>query len=339
MLHSMNNLATIERISEILPHSNADKLLVAKVRGYNIIVPKDKYSVGDIVVLIHPDSCLPEKSWAETFKKYAPKRVKALKIRGEFSFGIIISPNEVFSPEFIEDQFGDFSSSIGEEVGHLIGILKYEQPQPQELNAKGNLPHGIFKTDEDRVQSLKNIPFGELCDCAVKLDGQSSTFYCKKVGDKWQTGICSRSLEIKTDCVNRFTRVNEKYGILDKLLVFCQKHNKSLALRGEIYGDGVQNFPTNPHAKSPLSWACFSVLDLDSLQYHLIDSGFYFTKVCAELDLPTVPIVEENVVLTPEILDKYQKLDTLNGQLFEGVVFNTAKTSFKCINLNYDQKK
>lgn len=55
--------------------------------------------------------------------------------------------------------------------------------------------------------------------------------------------------------------------------------------------------------------------------------------------LPTVPIVEKNIVLTPEILDKYQNMDTLDGQLFEGVVFNTAKTSFKVISLNYDQRK
>jgi RNA ligase (TIGR02306 family) len=335
----MNNLATIERISEILPHFNADKLLVAKVRGYNIIIPKDKYSVGDVVLLIHPDSILPSAPWAETFKKYAPKRIRAIKIRGEFSFGIIVSPNEVFSPEFIEDQFGDFSCSIGKEVGHLIGVQKYEQPQPQELNAKGNLPYGIFKTDEDRVQSLKNIPFGESTSISLKIDGQSSTFYCKKIGDEWQTGICSRSLEIKTDCSNRFTRVNEKYGILDKLLAFCQKHDKSLALRGEIYGDGVQNFPTNPHAKLPLDWACFSVLDLDTLQYHRKDSPFYFPLVCEELDLPAVPIVEKDVVLTQELVDKYTKLDDLNGQLFEGVVVNTAKTSFKILSLNYDQRK
>lgn len=167
----MNNLATIEKISEILPHSNADKLLIAKVRGYNIIVPKDKYSVGDVVVLIHPDSILPSAPWAETFKKYAPKRIRAIKIRGEFSFGIIVSPNEVFTDFFIEDQFGDFTCSIGKEVGHLIGVVKYEAPQPQELNAKGNLPHGIFKTDEDRVQSLKYVPIGETSDITLKIDG------------------------------------------------------------------------------------------------------------------------------------------------------------------------
>jgi hypothetical protein len=57
------------------------------------------------------------------------------------------------------------------------------------------------------------------------------------------------------------------------------------------------------------------------------------------LGLPSVPIVEKDVVLTQELVDKYTKLDDLNGQLFEGVVVNTAKTSFKILSLNYDQRK
>ena len=91
-----NNLATIEQIVEIFPHSNAERLEIAKVRGYNIIVPKDKYKVGSVVVLIHPDVVLPEKPWAETFKKYAPKRVRAIKIRGEYSWGIILPISDLF---------------------------------------------------------------------------------------------------------------------------------------------------------------------------------------------------------------------------------------------------
>lgn len=165
-MNDLNNLATIEQIAEIFPHSNAERLEISKVRGYNIIVPKDKYKVGDVVVLIHPDVILPERPWAESFKKYAPKRVRAIKIRSEFSFGIVIPIEDVFGGGM---SFGE--ANIGQEVGELIGVSKYEAPQPQELNAKGNLPYGIFKTDESRFQGLKNIPYGELANITVKWDG------------------------------------------------------------------------------------------------------------------------------------------------------------------------
>ena len=82
-------LASIELISEIKPHPNADKLELAKVLGYTCIVEKGKYTAGDAVVLIQPDTVLPDESWAEMFKKRG-NRVKAIRLRGHFSFGIVM---------------------------------------------------------------------------------------------------------------------------------------------------------------------------------------------------------------------------------------------------------
>jgi len=86
----MNKLASIEQITEIFDHPNADRLSLAKVCGYTVIVPKDKYKPYDIVLLIHPDTILPDAPWAEPFKKYAEKRVKAIRIRNMYSFGIVL---------------------------------------------------------------------------------------------------------------------------------------------------------------------------------------------------------------------------------------------------------
>lgn len=48
-------LASIELIKEILPHGNADSLEIAVACGYKCIVPINKFSVGQAVVLIQPD--------------------------------------------------------------------------------------------------------------------------------------------------------------------------------------------------------------------------------------------------------------------------------------------
>jgi RNA ligase (TIGR02306 family) len=82
-------LASIELISEINPHPNADKLDLAKVLGYTCIVEKGKYKAGDAVVLIQPDTVLPDEPWAEMFKKRG-NRVKALRLRNIWSFGIVL---------------------------------------------------------------------------------------------------------------------------------------------------------------------------------------------------------------------------------------------------------
>jgi RNA ligase (TIGR02306 family) len=251
-------LASIELISEIKSHPNADKLELAKVLGYTCIVEKSKYNAGDAVVLIQPDTVLPDEPWAEMFKKRG-NRVRAMKLRGVFSFGIVMPISTWFTSNI---------PVVGDEVSDLIGVTKYEAPQPQQLDAKGLLPHGLGKTDEERYQNILDLPFGEMVDVTLKVDGQSATYYCKRIPfdnlsddesewpvpfyfDKdgvWVTGVCSRSLEMKPECVNNYTRIDKKYNILEKLLRYCMANNVSLALRGEVFGNGIQSHAANPHS-------------------------------------------------------------------------------------------
>jgi len=154
-------LASIELISEIKSHPNADKLELAKVLGYTCIVEKGKYKAGDAVVLIQPDTVLPDEPWAEMFKKRG-NRVRAMKLRGVFSFGIVMPISTWFTSNI---------PVVGDEVSDLIGVTKYEAPQPQQLDAKGLLPHGLGKTDEERYQNILDLPFGEDVMVTLKMDG------------------------------------------------------------------------------------------------------------------------------------------------------------------------
>jgi RNA ligase (TIGR02306 family) len=333
-------LASIELISEIHPHPNADKLELAKVLGYTCIIEKGRYRAGAAVVLIQPDTVLPDKPWAEMFKKRS-NRTKAIKLRGCWSFGIVMSPYDIIDAFFFADQFGDFKDNIGKEVSDLIGVTKYEAPQPQQLDAKGHLPFGLGKTDEERYQNILDLPFGEKVDVTLKIDGQSATYYCRKDREtgEWHTGICSRSLELKPECSNNYTRINLKYDILSKLLNYCSFRDVSLALRGEIYGSGIQGHAANSHSKLPLDFAAFSVYNFDTFQYENVGSEHYVYKVCSKIEIPTVDILE-TVALTPELIKEYsEEMTEINGRSFEGVVIKHSKGSFKVINLAYDERK
>lgn len=161
-------LASIEIISDIQPHPNADKLDLAKVLGYTCIIEKDKYKVGDAVVLIQPDTVLPDKPWAEVFKKRS-SRVRACKLRGQWSFGIIMSPYVVCDVSDLKGML--MPTNIGKDISERIGVTKYEAPQPQHLDAKGPLPFGLGKTDEIRWQNIEDLPFGEPIVVTAKWDG------------------------------------------------------------------------------------------------------------------------------------------------------------------------
>lgn len=328
-------LASIELIADIQPHPNADKLELAKVLGYTCIVEKDKYKVGDAVVLIQPDTVLPDESWAEVFKKKS-NRVKAIRLRGCWSFGIVMPV-----ATFFDDVKSVMDFTPGTEVSHLIGVTKYEAPQPQQLDAKGHLPFGLGKTDEERYQNILDLPFGEVVNATLKIDGQSATYYCRKDRQtgEWTTGICSRSLEMKPECSNNYTRINDKYDILNKLMSYCKARDVSLALRGEIYGNNIQGHGNNPHAKMPLDFAAFSVYNFDTFQYENTADEHNYQNVCGAMWLPMVPTVFSGR-LTPELIKHYaEDISEIDGKPFEGVVIKHSKGSFKIINLSYDSGK
>jgi len=333
-------LASIELITEIKPHPNADKLDIVKVLGYNCIVGKGDFDVGDSVVLIQPDTVLPDKPWAEMFKKRS-SRVRAMKLRGVWSLGIVMKPCDVLDLYFFEDQNGRLKNNIGFDVAKLIGVVKYETPQPQQLDAKGPLPYGLNKTDEERFQNLTELPFGETTVVTLKVDGQSGTYYCHKDRQtgEWTTGICSRTLEMKTECDNNYTRINKKYDILNRLLGYCQTHDVSLALRGEIYGNNIQKSNNNPHSILPLDFAAFNVFNLDTHEYENIADVHSYQNVCVTLGLPMVMPVAV-IDLTPELIKHYaEDISEIDGKPFEGVVIKHKNGSFKIINMHYDERK
>jgi RNA ligase (TIGR02306 family) len=231
--------------------------------------------------------------------------------------------------------------NIGKDIADRIGVTKYEAPAPQSLDAKGPLPFGLNKTDEERFQNILELPFGELVNVTLKIDGQSATYYCHKDRQtgEWTTGICSRSLELKLECNNNYTRINKKYNILDKLLSYCQAHDVSLALRGEIYGNGIQGHAANPHSKLPLDFAAFSVYNFDTFKYENTADQHNYQNVCGAMWLPMVPTVAV-MDLTPELIKHYaEDISEIDGKPFEGVVIKHKNDSFKVINLNYDEKK
>lgn len=81
-------LASIELINKVEKHSNADSLDIVEVANYKAIVKLGSFKEGQKCVFIFPDSVLPDKPWA-AFYRSKSKRVRACKIRGVWSMGIV----------------------------------------------------------------------------------------------------------------------------------------------------------------------------------------------------------------------------------------------------------
>ncbi|OPZ94717.1 MAG: hypothetical protein BWY74_00328 [Firmicutes bacterium ADurb.Bin419] len=57
----MRHLATINKIEEIKPIQSADKIEVARVKGWWVVIQKNQFKVGDEVIYLEIDSFLPVK--------------------------------------------------------------------------------------------------------------------------------------------------------------------------------------------------------------------------------------------------------------------------------------
>lgn len=329
-------LASIERINAIDPHPNADAIVIASVLGYKAIVKKDQYAVGDVICFIQPDTVLPDRPWA-AFYKAKSSRVKAIRLRGVFSQGVI---------ERLETVGYTGPVDLGLEISEAIGVVKYEAPAPQDLNASGSYGFGIPKTDEERFENLLSLPYGEKVDVTLKVDGQSWSAFHILPDDVESNpvaihveGVGGRSFLYKLDSDNNYTRNERQYDVLKKLGAFCGAHGVNLCIRGESHGNGIQKKAHNPHCKLPLSLAFYSAWLIDERRYARKGDPYYIFDIAPQMGLPTVPIIEKDVTLTPELVAKYAEgISELNGQPFEGVVINWAGGSFKVINRHYDSK-
>lgn len=354
------NLATVEVVTSVTHHPNADKLDIIKVLGYDAIVGRDQYKAGDLVVFVQPDSILPsDKAWATDLLRYTSRgRIRAVRLRGEWSMGLVLSIDVLTKLE--QDSYSEECSTnmywddVGDDVTALLGVTKYEPPLPNNAQARGGLPFQIPRTDEERWQNLRRLDslIGERCNVTLKIDGQSATFYCVLAG-QWpgegttKVGITSRSLDLRIgedDEGNPFEsnwhKAERRYDILRKLQAYCEENNVSLALRGEVYGSSIQAFKHNPHAGGDIDFAAYSVYNITNKEYERLGSDHYVDTLAPKLGIPLVPVIEENVELTQNLIDWYDHgTKTLYEQPFEGVVIQHKAGSFKVISKWYDAEK
>lgn len=234
----MRKLVTVQKIVSLDPIDGADRIEVARVLGWNVVVQKGLHEVGDLVAFFEIDSLLPETNPAfESFQKRGQKKVlvdgvevkghvlKTAKLRGQISQGLIIPLREL-------DITGPFN--VGDELTDSLGVLKWEPPIPV---GNGNIV-GKFdtrfapKTDAIRIQTI-----AELWDViksvdwepTVKVDGSSTTL----VNDDGKIRIFSRNWEVSNTGSN--FQIAERDGLVEAI-----KRHPGMAIQFEFVGPGIQ---------------------------------------------------------------------------------------------------
>lgn len=94
----MRTLASIQVVSQINPHPNADAIELATVRGWQVVVKKGEFQPGDTVIYLEIDSWVPTEIAPFLSKGQPPReyrgvkgeRLRTVRLRGEISQGLIL---------------------------------------------------------------------------------------------------------------------------------------------------------------------------------------------------------------------------------------------------------
>ena len=142
--------AEVVRIDEVKEHTNADALDLVIIKGWQSVVRKGEFKAGELAVYFPLDSVLPEKlSDNIGVTKYLSKgRVKAAKLRGEPSYGLVWPVNK--AEDYIyPEPFDKRNFSIGMDLTEGLGVTKWEPPL--NLNAQdAEIPHPLFDKYTER---------------------------------------------------------------------------------------------------------------------------------------------------------------------------------------------
>lgn len=149
-------------IDQVYEHPNADKLDLAKIKGWQVVIGKGTYKPGDKVVYFPPDCVLPEYVTDQMgVTKYCkpgyPKnldgtrdpgsRVSVAKLRGHASYGLISRLPE------------DKDWEVGTDVAKYYGATKWEPGESKFKIFQGDMEreHPAF-TRYTNIENVKNFP-------------------------------------------------------------------------------------------------------------------------------------------------------------------------------------
>ena len=281
----MENLATIQRVKNVRPCPNSDKLDLVQVLGWQVVTKRDEYKEGDLTVYIVIDTILPEKPEFE-FLRNKNFRIKPIRLRGEESAGICFPLSIVPKPTSPNPANEQWMFTEGEDVTDLLGIKHYEKPIPAELAGKavGSLPGFLIMTDEKNLRSYPDaVPemYARPFYITRKVDGSSGTFFIK--GGEF--GVCSRKIQLLETEGNGFWKMARKYDLENVLKAAFP--NTDMAIQGEVVGPGIQK---NRLGLAELELQVFNLFDISNRVY--LDYA-KITAFCQSNGIPMVHTIEE----------------------------------------------
>lgn len=258
-------------VLEILPHPNADRLQIAKVYDWHVVVQKDKYKVGDVLLYIPIDSVIPlwleEKLFPPGLSKVklTKSRIRQIRIRQFASQGLLVAQEDIAEgvatwAEANKKKKVDLA--IEQDLSAILGVTKYE-PEIHDNTPKAAIPRNKPKENPlfhkyNGIENFKWYPElfheGENVVVQEKLHGTNARYgllpnvpntFWKKLKllfgmlPKYEFTYGSNNVQLQSKKYtgwyeeNLYSRMAFECGVEEKL-------QPGETVYGEIIGPGIQ---------------------------------------------------------------------------------------------------
>ncbi|MER5509991.1 RNA ligase (ATP) [Streptomyces sp. NPDC002766] len=324
----MSTLRVTAEVLTVHEHPDADALELAQVGLYRAVVAKGAYRTGDAAVYIPEQAVLPaglieELGLTGRLAGTKADRVKAVRLRGELSQGIVCRPRALADVDLAR------AAAEGTDFAELLGITKWVPPIPPTMSGDvESAPELLPWVDIENIQRFPQVfAPGEAVVLTEKLHGSACLLtYAADEGRVYVSskGFGAKSLALKEDPRNLYWRAVHAHGVAEVAKRLAERLGaRRVGIFGEVYGAGVQDLTYGADGRrESLGYAVFDVSAESDGAVRWLDA--------AELldgELPLVPRLYEGPYDVERVLRIASGRETVSGRglhLREGVVIRSA---------------
>ncbi|MFF2995533.1 RNA ligase (ATP) [Streptomyces sp. NPDC057950] len=324
----MSTLRVTAEVLTVHDHPNADALELAQVGLYRAVVAKGAYRTGETALYIPEQSVLPpglieELGLTGRLAGSSSDRVRAVRLRGELSQGIVCRPRALADVDL------ERAAADGTDFAETLGIVKWVPPIPPTMNGEIESAPGLLPwVDIENIQRYPDIfAPGEPVVLTEKLHG--SACLVTHLADEGRAyvsskGFGAKSQALKEDPRNLYWRAVHGHGVARAAARLAERLGaRRVGIFGEVYGAGVQDLSYGADGRrESLGYAVFDVSAEIDGEVRWLDA-----VALLEGELPLVPRVYEGPYSVDRVLDAASGRETVSGRglhLREGVVIRPA---------------
>ncbi|MEU6804837.1 RNA ligase (ATP) [Streptomyces neyagawaensis] len=327
----MSTLRVTAEVLTIHEHPNADALELAQVGLYRAVVAKGAFRTGDTAVYIPEQSVLPaglieELGLTGRLAGSGADRVKAVRLRGELSQGIVCRPKALADVDLT------VAVAEGTDFAERLGIVKWVPPIPPTMSGEvETAPDLLPWVDIENIQRYPDIfTPGEPVVLTEKLHGSACLMTYLAEDGRVQVsskGFGAKSLALKEDPRNLYWRAVHGHGVPEVAARLARRLGaRRVGVFGEVYGAGVQDLTYGADGRrESLGYAVFDVSAEIDGRVRWLDTAELTDLLDGEL--PLVPRLYEGPYAVDRVLEVATGRETVSGRemhLREGVVIRPA---------------